>query len=578
MRGSLQLAALVAAALMLPTQPTQAQSSPTFRVLDAQGVIDNWPASVAPLTALDAPGVMLAQRTDTLELGLVQRGRPWQSLGQRGNVEDPRRRGYPLQLEAKGEEPTPLLWRNGTWSTRHYKSSISALDGDLFVAERGEGDRYDVLHTSGKTLISDIPRETASRLRSLGNNVLLTRGDMLWIHALHDKPRRILPIVYALVREDAHFILYNTQEKVMAIAPLSGHGLRTNPKWRQTAKAITRKDRLWLLDSQNDVLSILTETGQDLLTPAVRQRLGQWHLQSPAEREIEREEATPIVAIVVPEVCPCNTDVHGVLLNNGQLLANPQWSNVRWLGSAEPSRGAPATSSARFAVEIDGAWAMVDARGRVLTPDTYDVMQPMQYGWSVASKQGQFLLLDAGGGKRSLPEFLEVRPLSNGLLAYQAIGSPSLLWGLYDIQRQAIVTPPTWRNVEGFLQGRAMVTDANGHKGLIDEKGGVVVKPMYRQLYQVSESLWTASTSTDDDARWTLLSASGETMAQNLPRAPEAEAGWVRIPHKRPGLPDETVLYRAKDAHQLTLPGLWGAPEQTGDMLVLSSQSAGNEP
>lgn len=570
----LQLAWLLASALLLSNLTAQAEPGEVHRVMDEQGLIDDWPASTLPLVELSTPGLVLTQRIDTLELGLYQRGQAWRSLRHRGHLDNLYSGGTPKQLLDQNREATPLLWPHGVWSSQNYLSPIHRMHGEFFLAARKPGDRYDVLHATGKALMTGITQEQAMQLEGFGNNILERRMGQPWVHALHDSPRRLGSDVHRKERIGSHIVLFDARQKVTGVIPLSGHGLRTHLRWRHATRVSSADDHLWLHDEHHNALAILKEDGQDLITPDVLRRLGGLRLQSPEERASVEADGSPIVALVVSEICPCgNAGVQGVLLKNGQILFNSKWTTVRWLGSVAVKPDTSHARSDRFAVQVNESWLMIDERGRVLTPQGYDVIQSMESGWAVASKDGRFYLLDGDGKSRLLPDFLEVRVLGENLLAYQSLDGAPNRWGLYAIREQTIHQPPSWRQINTFWFGRSVVSDAQGLKGLIDEQGHAVLPTHFEKLWLVSKSLWAGTRHAQGDAQWMLMNASGVTLESNLPIEPEPRAGWVHIPHIQSGEINETVFYHAQDGRRLALPGRW-VPERVGNLLLISSRTA----
>lgn len=574
----IQLAWMLASALLLSNLPAQAEPGEVHRVMDEQGLIDDWPASTLPLVELSKPGLVLTQRIDTLELGLFQRGQAWRSLKQRGHLDNLYSGGTPKQLLDQNREATPLLWPHGVWSSQNYLSPIHHLHGEFFLAARQPGDRYDVLHATGKTLMTGITQEQALQLEGLGNNMLERRMGQPWLHALHDTPRRLSSDVHSKERIGSHIVLFDGRQKVTGVIPLSGHGLRTHPRWRNATKVSSADDHLWLHDEHHNALAILKENGHDLITPDVLRRLGGLRLQSPGERAPVEADDSPIVALVVSEICPCgNAGVQGVLLKNGQMLSNSKWTTVRWLGSVAVTPDTSHARSDRFAVQVNESWLMIDERGRVLTPQGYDIIQSMESGWAVASKDGRFYLLDGDGKSRLLPDFLEVRVLGENLLAYQSMDGTPNHWGLYAIREQTIHQPPSWRQINTFWFGRSVVSDAQGRKGLIDEQGHAVLPTHFEKLLPISKSLWAGTRHARDGTQWMLMNASGVTLESNLPIEPEPRAGWVLVPHIQSGEVSETVFYRAHDGHRLAIPGRW-VPERVGHLMLISSKNASAAP
>lgn len=558
---------LLASSLTLLTSAALAGPARTYQVFDAQGAVQPWPAPLQPLRHLGHSGQLLAQQSDTLELGLVQPGGPWRSLGLRGPLATPGDDEQALHTESDSDSDAPLLFLNGKLSTQRYLQPTTPLEGGLLVAARNHGDVYDVLHGSGKVLLSGIPKEQAIKLSGFGKNVLLTQRGQLWLHALYAPPRLVGRTVHRSTHVGQHVLWHDAQSRLLGVVPLSGHGLRTSPAWQHTADATDRNGLLWLQDAQHNPLAILKPNGEDLLSKGIRQRLRAFHLQVPLEPEHDSDTPSPIVAHVVPELCPCNSDVHGALLANGQVLMNTAWSRIIWLGQTPGSTTPP---SHRFAVQSQGQWSLVDERGHVLTRHAYDVIQPMQHGQLIAARKGRFELLDADGRATLLPDFLELRAVSPRLLAYLPAQGAESRWGLYDAQQRTTVSEPTWRHVEHFQHERAVATAPDGQLGLIDTQGRWVIPARFQRLRPLSPGLWTGTEATADadTARWTLWRQDGTELETGLSTAPKLTASWVVLLQRQNDGRHQTVLYRGQDAHRLPLPGAW-SEHALNSLLVL---------
>lgn len=532
-------AGLLATVFAALSAPALAQQTTTYQVLDANGLLAPWPAPIEPLEQLDplAPGGakrLLAQRSDTRELGIVMPNGQWQSLGPPGQPHHIDRTGELIQI-ATDDKPAPVLFRNGKWSSRKYRSRAHGLGSGFMLAEREEGEIFDLLHGSGKVLISGLPMRQARTLRVEGDNAFVSRGDTVWLHALHDKPRPLGPAFDDTRAIGHHIVLYEQSGRIIGVAPHSGQGLRTDARWRAVAEVTDHNGTLWATDSQHAPVLLIRPDGRQLLTPDVRARLGTMHLRPAYESDPETERHSPIVAHILEDSCPCSSAIHGALLDNGQLLLNTKWTNIRWLGRVP--EGAAGQSGHRFAIQADGAWSMADARGRVITRQTYDAMQPMRHGLVVAAREGRFELLDASGRAVPLPDMLDVQVMSGNVLAYLPVGDTQGLWGLYDIQR-----------------------------------GATVVPPRYAAIAQLAEGLWTARENTADGDRWTLLDKAGTPLQRDLNPPPRMAASWAPVISHQPDGRLETLLYRGRDGHRITLPGAW-RPEPMGDLLVLSTRS-----
>lgn len=532
-------AVLLAAMFTALSAPALAQQTTTYHVLDTNGPLAPWPATIEPLEQLDpiAPGVakrLLAQRSDTRELGIVLPNGQWQSLGLSGEAHHIDYTGELIQI-ATDDKPAPVLFRNGKWSSRKYRARANGLGSGFMVAEREEGEVFDLLHGSGKVLISGLTMRQALSLRVQGANAFVLRGDAVWLHALHDKPRPLGPAFGDTRAIGHHIVLYEQSGYIIGVAPHSGQGLRTDVRWRAVTDVTDHNGTLWATNSQHVPVLLIRPDGRQLLTPQVLARLGKTHLRPAYESDPERESHSPIVAHILEDNCPCNSAIHGILLDNGLLLLNTKWTNIRWLGRVP--EGAAGQGGHRFAIKADGGWSMVDARGRVITKQTYDAMQPMRHGLVVAAREGLFELLDASGRARPLPDMLDVQVMSGSMLAYLPPGDTQGLWGLYDIQR-----------------------------------GATVVPPRYAAITQLAEGLWTAREDTADGERWTLLDKVGTPLLRDLRSPPRMAASWATVTsHKADGRL-ETLLYRGRDGHRITLPGAW-RPEPLGDLLILSTRS-----
>ena len=528
--------------------------------IDSQGHAAEWAAHVQLLKRMGATGNYLARNRASNELGLIQRGGIWSSLGVSGPfTSDPGDPGV-LQIEL-GPDKVALLFQNGRLAARHYNASMILNRGEHTIAAcQADINRCDLLDVmSGQVMLPGLSPAQVDSIDSLGANLLWPNGSGVNVLTRgRTKPQALPPAVVHITREAPLAQLYDKENRLIGVLPYSGHGMRTDSRWRAAKQVQWVRNTLWLENAQGQQIDILGPDGQSLLTTSVRKRLGAWRLDEPSRYELRgeqdgSEDVPAILAVVVPDICPCNQAVHGVLLPSGQLVTNKAWQAVTLLNDRSPANGA--LSDWRLAVRTGAGWGIVDGEGRALTPMTYDGIQPFRHGLAVASRNGRFSVLAFNGQARSLPEFSEVAVVAEGLLRFRGADLAVGTLGLYDVERQAVVAEPSWMTITPFQHGLAVASREADRVGLIDTTGRWTVTPRYRQIQPVSPHLWAGSVP-DGAETWELIRSDGTIVANGLGAVPSQIGHWVMAEQRAP---DGTVsmLVFLPDARALHMPPIW---------------------
>ena len=528
--------------------------------IDSQGRAAEWASHVQLLQQMGATGNYLARNRASGELGLIQRGGIWSGLGVSGPFTSYQGSPGVLQIEL-GPDKVALLFQNGRLATRHYSASMIMNRGEHTIpACQADTDRCDLLDViSGQVILSDLSPAQVDSIDSLGSNLLWPKGSGTKVLTRgQTRPQALPSEVVHIAREAPLAQLYDKENRLIGVLPHSGHGMRTDPRWRAAKQVQSVRNMLWIENAQGQQIDILRPDGQSLLTTSVRKRLGVWRLDEPSRYELRgeqdgSEDVPAILAVVVPDSCPCTQAVHGVLLPSGQLVTNKAWQAVSLLNDRSPANGA--LSDWRLAVRTGAGWGMVDGEGRALTPMTYDGIQPFQHGLAVASRNGRFSVLAFNGQARSLPEFPEVAVVGKGLLRFRGADLAVETLGLYDVERQAVVAEPSWRTITPFQHGLAVASLEADRVGLIDTTGRWTMTPRYRHIHPVSPDLWAGSVP-DGAETWELIRSDGTIVANGLGAVPSQIGHWVMAEQRAP---DGTMsmLVFLPDGRALRMPPIW---------------------
>jgi hypothetical protein len=142
----------------------------------------------------------------------------------------------------------------------------------------------------------------------------------------------------------------------------------------------------------------------------------------------------------------------------------------------------------------------LNKRGKEVIPLSYEAASDFQDGKAVVkAKEGGYSLIDLTGKVLNSYPFPFVNFYGEGLLAFKEKEEGN--WGYMD-ESGKVVIEPLFRDVQQFIDGKAIVTVENNNQsyyGLIDKQGNFIIKPHYNSLLNLGEDRYALGKAMDPE-------------------------------------------------------------------------------
>lgn len=135
-------------------------------------------------------------------------------------------------------------------------------------------------------------------------------------------------------------------------------------------------------------------------------------------------------------------------------------------------------------ISINGLWGLLSPNGSYLVSPEFDAINEFVNGYAIVTKEGLYGFINTKGEVIIEPQFEDVSSFNEGL----AIAKKNGLYGYIQPSGRFII-PAIYDNVKPFNEkGHAVVTH-NDKKGIINRDGSYFLKPIYKTLIFVGDTL-----------------------------------------------------------------------------------------
>jgi len=429
---------------------------------------------------------------DAQGFGIADQNLGWQLAPHFKNIQlDPLNSQLAL---ATSEEGITLIRSDGTLDTQKY-SAVKAVTPTFWLATTT--DAVKLLDNTG-AVVSSFNAEVASSLLYQGDYALLSQTkEQTAVYVPGRKTPLELPAGSQPWKQDIGHFLVTTKgddQKVNAIIAPSGGmiGGTQNVGWlSQIAEAEAIKGRLWLKNSQGQVINIVDGTGKALFNQKSTTALEGYRL---APLDSTALDAAAPIALIRPSDASAKAGA-GFVRADGSLQLDSKWLDIQ----SAASDNTVSSLSNQYIVKTAQGTGIVDEQGKILIPLAEDNISPFSQGYALNYLNGKLTALDAGGKHYDLPNAFEFESMGNGWFRYRETAAEGALWGIYNVLAQTVVSQPAYQNVGTYSNQQAEVQLPNGRWGLIDHSGAVVVDAKYAKVERINAGLWLLTESSVTD-------------------------------------------------------------------------------
>ncbi|WP_425392964.1 WG repeat-containing protein [Ekhidna sp.] len=134
-------------------------------------------------------------------------------------------------------------------------------------------------------------------------------------------------------------------------------------------------------------------------------------------------------------------------------------------------------SEGYFVVKKENRWGFVDDKGRLRISNRYDSARSYQEGMAPIMLREKWGFIDKNETLRVQPYYDQVDHFQEGVVVVRQ----GMKYGLIDMNGREVLEL-IWKTILRLDSGNYLVQDINGHYGLVDNRGGFILRPAYDYL------------------------------------------------------------------------------------------------